>query len=88
MYKNDPLGLPWTEGNTWQSVDVQEAWFPIIEKLNRDLLNLDPDYRVFQVKEKFGDLRYYYETGTTPTVRFMMESRVREAELEAYGAKV
>lgn len=88
MYVNDPIGLPWTEGNTWQSVDVRGAWLPIVAKLNEDLLNMDPDYRVSQVKEKFGGLRYYYETKTSPTVRFMMGDRVRQAELEAYRAEV
>lgn len=84
MYVNDPIGLPWTEGNTWQSVDVGEAWVPIIERLNRDLLNMDPDYRVIQVKEKFGELRYYFDSRTTPTVLRLMNQRVAQAESECH----
>ncbi len=38
---------------------VGPGWWPIIEALHKDLLILDPDYRVEQVKEKFGTLRYY-----------------------------
>lgn len=88
MYVNDPIGLPWEEGNTWQSVDVREAWHPIVEKLNEDLLAIDPNYKVLQVKEKFGDLRYYYTTNAGAGARLLMDNRVRRAELEAFHANV
>lgn len=38
---------------------VGEGWWPIIEELHAKLLELDPEYTVDQVKEKFGTLRYY-----------------------------
>jgi hypothetical protein len=38
---------------------VGEGWWPIVEKLDSDLKEIDPDYQVDQVKEKFGGLRYY-----------------------------
>lgn len=89
MHVNDPIGLPWTEGNTWQSVDVRDAWLPIITKLNKDLLKVDPDYRVFQVKEKFGGLRYYFEIHTDNLMaRELMRDLVGQAELECRDAEV
>lgn len=38
---------------------VGDGWQPLIEKLHIDLLNIDPNYEVVQIKEKFGGLRYY-----------------------------
>ena len=35
------------------------GWLPIIEQLNRDLQEIDPDYHISQIKEKFGTLRFY-----------------------------
>lgn len=36
------------------------GWYPLIVELDRELAALDPAYRVHQVKEKFGTLRYYF----------------------------
>ena len=33
---------------------------------------MDPNYEVFQVKEKFGSLRYYFGTKSTDLKEFMM----------------
>jgi hypothetical protein len=41
----------------WISCDA--GWFELIVDLDAALSALDPDYRVEQVKEKFGTLRYY-----------------------------
>ena len=51
--------------------DVGPGWLPLIEVLDRQLRRLDPDYRIEQVKEKFGGLRYYIITseGCTNTDR-------------------
>lgn len=38
---------------------VGEGWWPLIEKLHADILEIDPDYQIDQIKEKFGGLRYY-----------------------------
>ena len=38
---------------------VDKGWWGIIDQLDRDITELDPDYSIMQVKEKFGTLRYY-----------------------------
>jgi hypothetical protein len=35
------------------------GWVALIAECDRRLLETDPDYRVEQIKEKFGGLRYY-----------------------------
>ena len=43
----------------WISCD--KGWYPLVVGLNEQLSQLDPDYQLHQVKEKFGMLRYYAE---------------------------
>lgn len=40
-------------------VDFPDGWAPLLNKLHNGLFALDPDYRVSQVKVKFGGLRFY-----------------------------
>ncbi|MFC5749049.1 hypothetical protein [Actinomadura rugatobispora] len=56
---------------------VGRGWHPLLLELHEDLRALIPDYRVTQVKEKYGTLRVYLvsgllrgpylETGTLPS---------------------
>lgn len=55
--------LPWSESPVDGSIDCGEGWWPIIAALDRDLRQIVPSYRVDQVKEKFGTLRYYINMG-------------------------
>lgn len=41
---------------------VGSGWQALIDRLHKDLLALDPNYQVTQIKEKFGGLRYYIAT--------------------------
>lgn len=45
----------------YKSVDVDEGWYQIVVDCDKELSNLDPDYSIFQIKQKFGGLRYYFE---------------------------
>jgi len=42
-------------------ISCDAGWYPIIVELDAALANLDPNYEVQQVKEKYGTLRYYCE---------------------------
>lgn len=42
-------------------ISCGEGWFSLLSALDRELASVDPDYRVVQVKEKFGTLRYYFD---------------------------
>jgi len=41
-------------------ISCDEGWWRIISMCDRELALLDPGYTIFQIKEKFGGLRYYY----------------------------
>lgn len=51
------------------SDEVGAGWHPLIAQLHIDLLALDSDYRVSQVKEKFGELRVYFGQRRNPRDR-------------------
>lgn len=40
-------------------LSVGAGWYPLVIATDAQLSRLDPHYRVLQVKEKFGTLRYY-----------------------------
>ena len=52
-------------------VDCAQGWWPIIADLDRQITAIAPDYSVHQIKEKFGELRFYYgldEVGSDPRI--------------------
>lgn len=40
-------------------LSVDAGWYPLVIATDRQLTRLDAHYRVLQIKEKFGTLRYY-----------------------------
>lgn len=43
-------------------VECGEGWYKLILDCHNELLALDPDYKILQIKEKFNNLRYYITT--------------------------
>lgn len=42
------------------------GWYPLVAACDRELAALAPAYQVEQVKEKYGELRYYVDLPLTP----------------------
>lgn len=61
----------------WISCDA--GWYPLIARLHAELLALDADYVVHQVKEKFGALRFYADTDDDE-VRERLDTLITVAE--------
>ena len=40
------------------------GWYPLVTHIDAQLAQLDPEYELHQVKEKFGGLRYYAHTSS------------------------
>lgn len=51
----------------FQEIGVPTEWIPDLLALDQALAALDPDYLIFQVKTKFGGLRYYAATSIDAT---------------------
>ena len=65
----------------WEpSISCDSGWDWILEDLNSKLEFLDPSYRVGQIKEKFGTLRFYFDTDAKFEIREIMNSLVELAE--------
>lgn len=43
-------------------MECGEGWRHLVESCHQELLAIDPDYKPTQIKEKFGHLRYYFDT--------------------------
>jgi hypothetical protein len=44
----------------WPPVlDVGPGWVPLVLECDKELSEIDPDYKIQQIKQKFGGLRYY-----------------------------
>lgn len=55
----------------WPSIDVGPGWYKIVFDCDRELTEIDPNYTVQQIKEKYGGLRYYF----SPSVREVAKNR-------------
>jgi len=42
-------------------INVDEGWYQLVVDCDKELMQIDPDYKIYQIKEKFGTLRYYYK---------------------------
>lgn len=60
-------------------ISCSRGWYSIIIALDQALAEIDPDYVLHQVKEKFGTLRYYYRT-EVEGARERMNTLIRAAE--------
>lgn len=43
----------------WKSIDIDEGWYQLVIDCDGELTGIDPRYQIYQIKEKFGGLRYY-----------------------------
>lgn len=43
-------------------IECGEGWHDIVWACHRELFRIDPDYQPLQIKEKFGGLRYYFNS--------------------------
>ena len=48
-----------------QVIQVDEGWYQLVIDCDRELSLFDPHYKILQVKEKFGGLRYYVKPSET-----------------------
>jgi len=44
-------------------ISCGRGWYPLLAQLDAELATLLPTYRVYQVKEKFAGLRFYWHAG-------------------------
>lgn len=57
----------------WYGLASPVGWDTIVELVHQELLKIDPDYEVHQIKEKFGELRYYSSIDGTQQARAILD---------------
>jgi len=67
----------------WQSVDVDEGWYQLVLDCDKELTQIDPGYQIVQIKQKFGGLRYYFESSPLLGTRKAMDDVVAKYEAVA-----
>lgn len=68
----------------WYGCIVSDGWKDLVLKTDRMLAHMDPNYKINQVKEKFGGLRYYFETEKTGVEAEIMNAITNYAENRSY----
>lgn len=49
-------------GDKWiKQIECDDGWLNLVYECHEKLLSIDPNYTIFQIKQKFGTLRYYAE---------------------------
>jgi len=76
--KNKMSGYKW--------IEVDEGWYQIIVDCDKELTEIDPNYGILQIKEKFGGLRYYMtpSNDTTPEQRDKMYEVIEKYEKKSF----
>ena len=71
--------------DSWsRTISCGAGWYPLIAKLHVKLCDVDIDYEVHQIKEKYGTLRYYAEPQTDDTIiQERFSSLIGEAETQS-----
>lgn len=64
-------------------IDVGRGWYPLIVELDRQITEVVPTYDIYQVKEKFGGLRFYIGP-LTPDVFPLVHNLINAAEARSY----
>jgi hypothetical protein len=65
--------------------EAGEGWKNIVQATHNKLKYIDPNYKIAQIKEKFGGLRYYFDSSIEygSIAHDIMHDVVRFAEYEA-----
>jgi hypothetical protein len=49
----------WSNNPVHKGIDCGNGWLEIINKLVDDLVRVSPGFKIVQIKQKFGGLRFY-----------------------------
>lgn len=66
-----------------KSIAVGAGWSELVKECHKRLSSFDPHYKVLQIKEKFGGLRYYFSP-SVPVYTNIMHDRIIELEKKSF----
>jgi hypothetical protein len=62
-----------------KTIDCEQGWWQIVADCANELESIDQDYVIYQVKEKFGTLRFYFRA-SDPSLEHKMNKVVSKFE--------
>jgi hypothetical protein len=63
---------------------IGKGWLNLVNQLIDDILRIDPNIKIVQIKEKFGSLRFYYDYGdSTEKTYKLIDDLVSKAEKDS-----
>lgn len=66
-------------GQGWYGLACGPGWYPVIKDLHNKILAKFPNYEIWQIKEKFGGLRYYCDVDGDEDIRQLIGEAERQA---------
>lgn len=66
-----------------KTVSCDDGWLNLLTDLHIELVEIDPKYTIYQVKEKFGGLRFYYSP-SSPSLDPELRKVVNKYESKSY----
>jgi len=66
-------------GEGWYGLSTGPGWHDLVKDAHHQIVARHPDYVIHQIKEKYGELRYYCSVVHDPQVQAV----IAEAELQA-----
>jgi hypothetical protein len=61
LWKVEELLRQFSNNPVWHTIQCQSGWIDTIYQLHEALLIVYPEYRIVQIKQKFGTLRFYID---------------------------
>jgi hypothetical protein len=58
-------------------ISCESGWWGLLEAIHREFESVDPDYRLYQIKEKFGSLKVYFAPSSPQFAEHLLEIAVR-----------
>jgi hypothetical protein len=71
-----------------KEISCDDGWMGIVADCHSELLGVDPSYKIFQIKEKFGTLRFYFETSDMALMDKMNAVTLKYEKLSAKTCEI
>jgi len=68
-----------------KTIDCDPGWNHLVAMCHIELMAMDPNYEIFEIKEKFGSLRYYFGTKNTDIKEVEMWKIAEKYEILSQG---
>ena len=56
-------------------ISCAKGWYPLIVETNKKMRLLSPEYEIHQIKEKFGELRFYWGVSASENLEKVSEEQ-------------